>query len=95
MSRMSEIIAGLRAHEAEELQLEPRELTVEENLPSELRIDTIARASSHLSNMIETLLERKVYVQEQLNLYNEEMRQIQHVLNYAEPAHDGIIGGAR
>lgn len=55
--------------------------------------DTITRASRHVGNMVTALHNRRGVVQEQLDALNEEMRQIEHVLNYAEPMLVGITGG--
>lgn len=93
MSRISEIISGLVAHQAEEgtdlVDFDVSDL--KPDIPS--WPSTITNAAAAMSGMIVSLTERKTYVQAQLDLYNEEMRQINHVLNYAEPALVGIEGG--
>lgn len=92
MSRITDIISGLRAHQAEEgTDLVDFEIDVSDLAPPSWP-STITNAAAAMSGMIVSLTERKSYVQTQLDLYNEEMRQINHVLNYAEPALAGIEG---
>ena len=67
--------------------LEPQELAPVD------RGDTITRASRFMGSMVETLALRRVTVEDQLATLHEELRQINHVLNYAEPALSAIEGG--